>query len=121
MRTFADPSFFRLFHTLLDESCSDRQQSQWSHRGIAWVHQRHSFTGIICGFGIHQYLMTKAGSQGWSLLVVKEHWWNARGEAGLRSTEWAKHLTGNRAHILDWLRAEERRIAAAPTSDGYSP
>lgn len=113
MRTFADPSFFRLFHALLDDSCPDRQQTQWSHRGIAWMHQRHSFTGVVCGFGIHQYMMAKTGSHGWSLLVVKEHWWTVRGETSLRATEWAKPLTGKRSHIMDWLRSEERRIAAS--------
>jgi len=115
VRTFADPSFFRLFHALLEESCPDRRQTQWSRRGVAWVHQRHSFTGIACGFGIHQYTMTKSGPQGWSLLVVKEHWWAVGGETSLRATEWAKPLTGKRTHIIDWLRAEERRIAAAST------
>ncbi len=58
--------------------------------------------------------MTKTGSHGWSLLVVKEHWWSAVGENSLRSTEWAKPMTGKRTQILDWLRTEERRIAAEP-------
>ena len=82
------------------------QGAETRYRALKLGYRTRSFAEIICGFGIHQYLMAKACSQGWSLLVVKEHWWNARGEADLRSTEWAKPLTGSRAHILDWLRGE---------------
>ncbi len=63
----------------------------------------------------HQYTMAKTGSRGGSLLVVKEHWWTVRGETSLTATEWAKPLAGKRSRVMDWLRTEERRIAAAST------
>ncbi|CAM5281974.1 hypothetical protein ATER59S_00413 [Aquamicrobium terrae] len=84
------------------------------------MHQRHSFAGVVCGFSIHHYTMTKTGSHGWSLLVVKEHWWTVRGEDSLRASEWAKPLTGKRNHIMDWLRNEERRIASGSAGGAVS-
>lgn len=115
MRTFADPSFFRLIYTLLGEAHSDMRRTKWSHRGVNWVRQRHTFNGNNSGFAIDQYLITKPNPNGWSLLVVKEMWWDGE-DKPIRSTQWAKPLSGKRAKTLEWLRAEERRISGQPIS-----
>jgi hypothetical protein len=109
VRTFADPSFFRLIHALLDEAHSHLRRTKWTHRGVNWQRQRHSFTSSETGFAIDQYLITKSGSNGWTLLVVKEMWWDGS-DKPIRSTQWGKPLSGSRAKALEWLRAEERRI-----------
>ena len=109
MRSFGDPSFFRLLHTLLGEAGSDLRRTKWSHRGVNWLRQRHSFTVSSVGFAIEQYLITKPNPNGWTLLVVKEMWWDGD-DKSIRSTQWAKPLSGKRAKTLEWLKAEERRI-----------
>ena len=115
MRTFADPSFFRLIYTLLGEAHSDLRRTKWSHRNVNWLHERHTFNGSLFGFAIDQYLIAKPNPNTWSLLIVKETWWDAS-DKSIRSSQWAKPLSGNRSKILEWLRAEERRIAAQPFS-----
>lgn len=111
MRTFADPSFFRLIYALLDEARPGLRRTKWSHRGVNWQRQRHSFTSSETGFAIDQYLITKPGPSGWTLLVVKEMWWDGN-DKSIRSTQWGKPLSGSRVKVLEWLRGEERRINA---------
>ncbi|MGH6702990.1 MAG: hypothetical protein ACRECG_06265 [Bradyrhizobium sp.] len=113
MRTFADPSLFRLIHMLLGEAHPDLRRTKWSHRGVNWFRERHSFSGSSSGFAINQYLISKPQPGGWSLMVVKETWWDGNDKV-IRSVQWAKPLSGSRAKTLEWLRAEERRIAAEP-------
>ena len=110
MRTFADPSFFRLIYALLGEAHTDMRRTKWSHRDVNWVRQRHTCSGSHSGFALDQYLITRPNPNGWSLLVVKEMWWDGD-DKPIRSTQWAKPLSGKRVKILEWLKAEERRIA----------
>lgn len=111
MRTFADPSFFRLIHTLIGEANSDLRSKAFAHRGAHWNRERHSFNGVVYGFAVDRYLISKPNPNGWCLLFVKEIWWGENDKT-IRSTEWAKLLSGNRSKILEWLRLEERRILA---------
>jgi len=112
VRSFAAPSLFRLLHILLGEAGVDLRRTRWNHRGVDWLRQRHSFTSSTASFAIDQYLITKPGANGWTLLFVKEMWWDSD-DKSIRSTQWAKPLSGPRAKVLDWLKAEERRINAA--------
>lgn len=116
MRSFGDPSFFRLLHTLLGEAGSDLRRTKWTHRGVNWLRERHSFTSNTVSFAIEQYLITKPNPNGWSLLVVKEMWWDGE-DKSIRSTQWAKPLSGKRAKTLEWLKAEERRVNALPVTE----
>lgn len=111
MRTFADPSFFRLIHTLIGEANSDLRFKTFAHRGVHWNRERHSFNGVVYGFAVDRYLISTPNPNGWSLLFVKEIWWDENDKT-IRSTEWAKPLSGDRSKILEWLRLEERRILA---------
>ena len=111
MRTFADTSFFRLFDGLLGEARPDLRSTAWSHRGVDWIRERHTFNGRGAGFAIDQHVITRSGRDGWSLLIVRESWWDGH-DKPLRSTQWAKPLSGSRASLLRWLREEERRLAA---------
>ena len=114
MRKFADPSrFFLLIYTLLGEAYSDLRRTKWTHRDVNWIRERHNLNGSHSGFAKDQCLISKPNPNGWSLLVIKEMWWDGSDKV-IRSTQWAKPLSGSRAKILEWLRAEERRIAAQP-------
>jgi hypothetical protein len=115
VRTFADPSFFRLIHTLIGEANSDLRFKTFAHRGANWNRERHSFSGAGCGFAVDRYLISKPNPNGWRLLFVKEIWWDENDKT-IRSTEWAKPLSGDRSKILEWLRLEERRILVRSTA-----
>lgn len=115
MRSFKDPSCLRVLHTLLGEAGTDLRRTRWTHRGVSWLRERHSFTGSTASFAIEQYLITKPNPNGWAILVVKEVWWDGD-DKSLRSTQWAKPLSGKRAKTLEWLNAEERRINAMPVA-----
>jgi hypothetical protein len=120
MRTFSDPSLFRLIHALMDEARADHA-SAWTHRGVAWTRERHSFSGAAPAFAIQQVVLTRPGATGWTLLVVREHWWSPATDKALRSAEWAKPLAGGRAAIWEWLRLEERRIDRMGPAPGQAP
>lgn len=113
VRTFADPSLFRLIYMLLGEAHPDLRRTKWTYRGVNWFRERHSFSSSSSGFAIDQYLISKPQPGSWSLLIVKEMWWDGDDKV-IRSVQWAKPLSGSRAKTLEWLRAEERRIAAGP-------
>ncbi len=113
MRTLANPSFFRLIAMLLSEADVGMRRTRWSHRGVEWRREWHTFSGARSGFAIDQYVITKSNPNGWSLLVVKEMWWDGD-DKPIRTTQWAKPLSGPRPRMMEWLRAEERRIAARP-------
>jgi hypothetical protein len=99
---------------LLGEAGQDLRRTNWKHRGVNWVHERHSFNGAQFSFGLDQYIISKPNPNGWSLLVVKEHWWSSPEEKILRSTQWAKPIMGSHARIRDWFLIEEKRIANEP-------
>jgi hypothetical protein len=111
VRTFADPSFFRLIRTLIGEANPDLRFKTFAHRGADWNRERHSFNGVVYGFAVDRYLISTPNPNGWSLLFVKEIWWDENNKT-IRSTEWAKPLSGNRSKVLEWFRLEERRMLA---------
>jgi hypothetical protein len=113
VRTFASPSFFRLIYALLGEAHLDLRRTKWEHCGVNWIRERHTFNGSVSGFAIDQYLLIKPNPNGWTLLVVKEMFWDGN-DKSIRSIQWAKPLSGSRSKMLDWLRAEERRISGQP-------
>jgi hypothetical protein len=94
---------------LLAEANPTLRLKSWSYRGASWNRERHSFNAVVCGFAVDRYLISKPNPNGWTLLFVKEIWWGENDKT-IRSTEWAKLLSGNRSKILEWLRLEERRI-----------
>jgi hypothetical protein len=96
---------------LLAEANPTLQLKSWSYRGASWNRERHSFNGVICGFAVDRHLISRPNPNGWTLLFVREIWWGENDKT-IRSTEWAKLLSGNRSKILEWLRLEERRILA---------
>lgn len=110
MKSFGDPSFFRLYNALLGEGSPDPQAFEWTYRGVHWLRNRHTFTNPLYGFAIEVVLMTKSTPNAWSLLIVKEFWWERNGSS-MKSGQWAKPLSGSKADIRRWVQLEERRQA----------
>jgi hypothetical protein len=107
VKAFGDPAFFRMYEALLGEAPGS-SAFRWTHRGVEWVRTRHSYTSPTHGFGLETVEITKPGSNCWSLLVVKEFWWDSN-NSSLKSSQWAKPMSGKREEIRRWVQLEERR------------
>ena len=110
MKSFAHPSFFRLFDLLLSLTNPGLKRSHWTHDGVQFERERHSVTGPRHGLAIEIFTLTRLGRHGWSLMVVKEYWWAGEESKALKNLRWARPISGQRSDILSWLRAQEAKI-----------
>jgi hypothetical protein len=118
MKNFASPSFFRLFDLLLGNSNPGSKLSQWTYGDVDWARDRYSVTGPHHGLVIEIFTLNRKGRRGWSLMVVKEHWWAGSETEAIKSTRWARPVSGRRSDIIEWLRQHELEIdrSARPLS-----
>lgn len=120
MKTLAQPSFFRVFDLLLGMGNPGVKLSSWTHDGVTWERERHSFTGPKHGLSIEILTLTHAGRHGWSIMVVKEYWWVGKESKAVKSTRWAKPIEGKRNDIMNWFRAQEAGLGRRPVA-GKAP
>jgi hypothetical protein len=121
MRSFARPSFFRLFDLLLSTTNPGLKLSRWTFDGVEFERERHSFMGPKHGVAIEIFTLTRAGRRGWTLLVTKEYWWVGEESKALKNLRWARPTSGQRSDVLSWLRVQEsaleRSLSVARISD----
>jgi hypothetical protein len=110
MRSFANPSFFRLFDLLVSLTNPGLKRSLWTYGGVEFERTRHSFTGSKHGVAIEIFTLTRPGRRGWSLMVIKEYWWSGAESKALKNLRWARPTSGQRGDILAWLRTQEAKI-----------
>ncbi len=110
MKSFAHPSFFRLFDLLVSLTNPGLKRSHWTHDGVEFERERHSVMGPRHGLAIEIFTLTRPGRRGWSLMVTKEYWWAGEESKALKNLRWARPTSGQRGDILSWLRAQEARI-----------
>lgn len=116
LKSFGDPSFFRLFDLLMSLTNRGLKRSHWVHDGVEFERERHSVTGPKHGLAIEIFTLTRSGRHGWSLMVIKEYWWAGQESKALKNLRWARPTSGERKHILSWLRAQESVIGAGLSS-----
>ena len=107
MKSLARPSFFRIFELLLGTTNPGLKLSSWTHDGVIWERERHSFTGAKHGQTIEIFTLTRPGKRGWSVMIVKEYWWVGKESRAVKELRWAKPIDGQRTEILNWFRAKE--------------
>jgi len=117
MKTLAQPSFFRAFDLLLSTTNRGLRQARWSHDGVEFERERHSFSGFRYGLTIEIVTLTRAGRRGWSLVVTKEYWWAGPDSKALKNLRWARPVSGRRNDILDWMRAQDAALDRALAVD----
>ena len=110
MKSFAHPSFFRLFDLLLSLTNPGLKRSHWTHDGVEFERDRHSATGPKHGLTIEIFTLTRPGRHGWSLMVTKEYWWVGEESKALKNLRWARPTGGQRSEILAWLRSQEAHV-----------
>jgi len=110
MKSFGDPSFFRLFDLLISLTNPALKRQHWTHDGVQFERERHSVTGPKHGLAIEIFTLARSGRRGWSLMVIKEYWWAGEQSKALKNLRWARPIQGQRSDILSWLRAQEAMI-----------
>lgn len=110
MKNFAQPSFFRLLDLLVSTSNPGLKRLHWTHDGVEFQRERHSFTGPKHGMAIEIFNLTHSGRRGWSLMVIKEYWWGGEESKALKNLRWARPTGGQRRDILAWLKAQDAKI-----------
>src|SRR5262249_30598283 len=118
MKSFASPSFFRLFDLLLGATDPGLKRSRWTFDGVEFERERPSVMGPKHGLALEIFTMTRAGGRGWTLMVTKEYWWAGEEGKALKTLRWARPTSGRRADILSWLQAQEAGLErSSMTSD----
>jgi hypothetical protein len=108
MRSLARPSFFRMFDLLLATTNPGLKLTRWTHDGVEFERERHSFTSARHGLTIEIITLSRAGRHGWSLMVTKEYWWVGTEGKPFKNTRWARPLSGQRVELMAWLQAQEK-------------
>jgi hypothetical protein len=121
MKSLARPSFFRIFDLLLGTTNPGLKLSSWTHDGVAWERERHSFMGAKHGQTIEIFTLTRPGKRGWSVMIVKEYWWVGKESKAVKALRWAKPIDGQRTDILSWFRAKETELDRRLTVGSASP
>ena len=106
MKSFAGKSFFLAFEDCLRRG-RPKDTDVWLYEGVAWHRSRHSFENESYGFANEVYWMVRNRAAPWSVIVVKEYWWAGRRGSVVRTAHWAKPMSGNRATILAWFKAQD--------------
>ena len=112
MKSFARPSFFRVFDLLVSTTNPQFRLTRWSHAGVEFERERHSFSGPKHGLTIEIFTLTRPGRRGWSLMVTKEYWWAGSESKAFKNLRWARPLSGDRRDVLAWMRAQETGLEA---------
>ena len=110
MRSLAHPSFFRTFDLLVAVSNPGLKKVRWSHNGVAFERERHSFTSPQHGLTIDICTLSCSGRRGWSLMVTKEYWWAGAESRPFKNLRWARPISGQRGDMLAWMRAQEAAL-----------
>jgi hypothetical protein len=120
MKSFARPSFFRLFDLLLATSNPGLKRSRWTYDGVEFERERHSVMGPKHGLAIEIFTLTRTGRRGWTLMVTKEYWWAGEESKALKSLRWARPTSGQRADIMSWLRTQEAALERSLSIESMS-
>jgi hypothetical protein len=105
MKRLGDPSFFYFFDRMVSGNDPDFRLDRWTLDGVTWTREKHSYAGQTHSFMNEVFSGVCSGRDGWSLLVVKEHWWKGGQE---KSQRWALLTAGRRADAMAWLKKHEK-------------
>jgi hypothetical protein len=120
MKSLARPSFFRMFDLLVTTRNPGLKLARWTHDGVDFERERHSFTGPQHGLTIDIFTLTRGGRRGWSLMVTKEYWWTGAEGKPFKNSRWARPLGGQRADLFAWLRKQEAALDASSSFTNVS-
>ena len=115
-----DTKFLNLFALLAVASCPDRECCAWRVEGVEWRRERMAHKGPDFIAQIETHILTRAGLNGWALLIGHETWWDGRKHDAFRNGKWVHVVNGNRATILKWFAERERDLEATKPARKYA-
>ena len=118
MRGVNDKNFFNLWQMLFRKTCPGFESTCWRVDDVEWRKDRLSFSGGDYSFAADVHCLTKRSTKvaEWQLLVVIEYWWDRDREI-LRSTTWARVLSGSQKAIVSWLHRQTRGFEILSTAE----
>jgi hypothetical protein len=120
MKNLARPSFFRMFDLLVSTLNPGLKLARWTHDGVDFERERHSFSGPRHSLTIDIFTLTRGGRRGWSLMVTKEYWWAGAEGKAFKNSRWARPLGGQRSDLFAWLRKQEAALDASSSFTNVS-
>jgi hypothetical protein len=99
-----------MFDLLLSSTNPGMKRSRWTHEGVDFERERHSFTSSRHGIVVEIFTLSRNGRRGWSLMVTKEYWWAGPDAKPFKNLRWARPLSGERSDLFAWLRAQEAAL-----------
>jgi len=106
-----------MFDLLVASSNPGVKRTRWTHDGVEFERERHSFSSSRHGIVIEVFTLTRPGRRGWSLMVTKEYWWAGPDAKPLKNLRWARPLSGERGDLFTWLRAQEAALERSLSLD----
>src|SRR5579863_7452079 len=109
MRGVNDRNVFNLWQILYRAACPSATETHWRVGDVDWRKERLSFSGTdyAVTLEVHHLRGTAQGGVPWTLMVALEHWWDKSG-AALKTTSWARVISGDAKTIISWLRRQEQ-------------
>jgi hypothetical protein len=99
-----------MFDLLVASSNPGMKRTRWTHDGVEFERERHSFSSSRHGIVIEVFTLTRPGRRDWSLMVTKEYWWAGPDAKPFKNLRWARPLGGERVDLFTWLRAQEAAL-----------
>jgi len=108
LATINSNSFLNCWQIVHRATIPSPDSERWRVSGVDWHRQRHAYLGGGYSFSVEVHRLAFAGGDKppWSLMVVVEHWRQSDGER-LRTTTWARRLSGSSAAIVRWMKDHE--------------
>jgi hypothetical protein len=109
VKSLGQAAFFRVFDRAVMPADSVDVVSAWTVEGVDWTRRRFSQRGAGAGFAIEIVEGVKPGRNGWSMMVVRETWWDGRKADPLKDRQWVNLTAGRRNDALAWFQTLEGR------------
>jgi hypothetical protein len=107
MKTLSGSSFFRVFDLLIGETNPGQKMDGWKAGDVHFERERHNFSGHTHCFAIDVFTVSQPGRRHWTLMVVKEYWWDGGHKRSIKTLNWSRPIEGSHRDIMAWFRAQE--------------
>lgn len=115
MRGINDRNFLNLWQIVHRATRPGFDQCHWQVGDVDWRTERHSFSAAAYAVALDVHLLSCARGERtlWRLMVVTEYWWD-ESRAPLKSTSWARMVSGDARAAIAWFREREEDQIARP-------
>lgn len=116
MIRIGDRDFLFTWRRLRAATQPDPEATTWRVGVVRWCRYRytHATPDHALTIEVHR-LDHGAGKDGWSVMVVAEHWWDERHKL-IRNNFWATHLSGSRFQVAEWFACQASMLDKSPSS-----